>query len=166
MVDFSSLCDNCKEQGCCTNSAVPLVFSSDLADLVSINKASDEFLHDRNVNGVLIKAINKKKNSNICVFWDETNSRCSIYQQRPFDCRAYPFDVLKINGKYHWIVYSCNPDSNWSWTEDYLKSLEEDKAFAEVMEKIEIFSGNTSLILPSESKKTPYVILREVRHKI
>jgi Fe-S-cluster containining protein len=143
---------------------VPLVFSSDFEDLKSINKATGEFLHDRNVNGSIIKAVNKKKNSNHCVFWDEKSMKCSIYDQRPFDCRAYPFDVLKIDGKYHWIVYSCNPQSDWTWTESHLEMLEKDKAFAEVMEKIEIFSGNTSLILPEESKKTPYAVLRQVRY--
>ncbi len=162
MADFSNLCSSCKTQGCCTNSAVPLVFSSDLADLKSINKATDEFLHDRNVNGSIIKAINKKANSDVCVFWNE--NKCSIYQHRPFDCRAYPFDILKINGKYHWIVYSCNPESDWMWAEDHLQTLEKDKAFSEVMEKIEIFSGNTGLILPVESKKTPYTILRQVKY--
>lgn len=162
MADFSNLCASCKTQGCCTNSAVPLVFSSDLTDLKSINKATDEFLHDRNVNGTIIKAINKKANSDVCVFWNE--NKCSIYEHRPFDCRAYPFDILKINGKYHWIVYSCNPQSDWMWTEDHLQTLEKDKAFSEVMEKIEIFSGNTGLILPVESKKTPYAILRQVKY--
>jgi hypothetical protein len=140
------------------------VFSSDYDDLKSIGKATDEFLHDRNVNGNIIKAINKKKNSNICVFWDEKNKNCSIYNQRPFDCRAYPFDILKIDGKYHWIVYSCNPQSDWKWTESHLQMLEGDKAFSEVMEKIEIFSGNTGLILAEESKKTPYAVLRQVRY--
>jgi Fe-S-cluster containining protein len=163
MVDFSHLCTSCKTQGCCTNSAVPLVFASDLADLKSINKDNDDFLHNRNVNGVIIKAINKKPNSSVCIFWDEQKG-CSIYKQRPFDCRSYPFDILKIDGKFHWIVYSCNPQSDWKWTEEYLRSLEQDKTFAEVMEKIEIFSGNTLLVLPEESKKTPYVVLREVNH--
>jgi Fe-S-cluster containining protein len=130
-----------------------------------IGKTSSEYLHDRNVNGVLIKAINKKPNSNLCVLWDEQEKKCSIYKQRPFDCRAYPFDILKINGKYHWIVYSCNPESNWEWANEYLTMLENDKAFPEVMEKIEIFSVNTGLILPTESQKTPYVVLREVIHK-
>jgi hypothetical protein len=165
VVDFSKLCGNCKTQGCCTNSAVPLVFSSDFEALGSIGKTSSEYLHDRNVIGVLIKAINKKPNSNLCVFWDEQEKKCSIYKQRPFDCRAYPFDILKINDKYHWIVYSCNPESNWGWTEEYLAMLENDVAFQEVMEKIEIFSGNTGLILPAESQKTPYTVLREVRQK-
>ncbi len=161
MVDFSHLCSNCKTMGCCTNSAVPLVFESDLINLKSINKDNDDFLHDRNVNGNIIKAVNKKPNSNECIFWDEKKG-CSIYKQRPFDCRAYPFDILKIEGKFHWIAYSCNPQSDWQWTEDYLQMLEHDKAFSEVMKKIEIFAGNTSLILPDESKKTPYAILREV----
>jgi hypothetical protein len=164
VVDFTNLCGSCKTQGCCTDSAVPLVFDSDLADLKSINKDGDEFLHDRNVNGMIIKAVNKKPNSNICIFWNEC-SGCSIYKQRPFDCRAYPFDILKINGRFHWIVYSCNPQSDWQWTEEYLQALERDKAFLEVMEKIEIFAGNTSLILPGESKKTHYVILREINYK-
>lgn len=163
MMDFSRLCASCKTQGCCTNSTVPLVFDSDLANLKSINKNNDDFLHDRNVNGIIIKAINKKPNSNVCIFWDEKVG-CSIYKQRPFDCKAYPFDILKINEKFHWIVYSCNPQSDWQWAEEYLQSLEQDKTFAEVMEKIEVFSGNTSLVLPEESKKTPYVVLREVNY--
>lgn len=162
MPDYSPLCGNCKSQGCCTNSAVPLVFESDYVDLLSIGKATEEFLHDRNVHGNIIKAVNKKKDSTECIFWQ--NNQCSIYYQRPFDCRAYPFDVLKINSEYHWIVYSCNPDSDWSWAEDYLVALEQDRAFAEVMRKIEIFSGNTEIILPGESEKTPYTVLRKVRH--
>lgn len=165
MVDFIQLCSSCKTQGCCTNSAVPLVFNSDLIDLKSIGKDTSEFLHDRNVNGLVTKAINKKPNSDVCVFWDEEEKCCSIYNQRPFDCRAYPFDILKIEGKFCWIVYSCNPESDWKWAEEYLRMLESDKAFMEVMKKIEIFSGNTALILPNESKKTPYVILREVRYE-
>jgi Fe-S-cluster containining protein len=165
MSDFSQLCASCRTQGCCTDSAVPLVFDSDLVDLKAIHKDTNEFLHNRNVNGVLIKALNKKLNSSICVFWDEQNQRCSIYDRRPFDCRAYPFDILKLDGKFYWIVYSCNPQSNWQWTEEYLQMLEHDKAFQEVMEKIEIFSDNTSLILPNESKKTPYTLLREVSYE-
>ena len=162
--DFTTLCGRCKSHGCCTDSAVPLVFDSDLAELESIGKATTEFLHDRTVNGNIIKAINKKKNSTHCIFWDEKESKCSIYHQRPFDCRAYPFDILKINNTYHWIVYSCNPDSDWSWSEEYLRTLEHDRAFSEVMSKVEIFSGNTSLILPNESQKTPYVVLRKVNY--
>jgi hypothetical protein len=46
-----------------------------------------------------------------------------------------------------------------------LQFLENDKQFKEIMEKIEIFAGHTKMILPQESQKTPYTILREVRCK-
>jgi Fe-S-cluster containining protein len=164
MTDFSRLCSSCKSQSCCTDSAVPLVFDTDMVDLKAINKVGEEFLHDRNVNGIIIKAINKKPNSHTCIFW-EGGLGCSIYKQRPFDCRAYPFDILQIDGKFYWIVYSCNPKSDWQWTEEYLQALERDKAFSEIMEKIEIFSSNTSLTLPEESKKMPYHVLRQINYK-
>ena len=122
--------------------------------LDSIGKTTDEFLEDRNVYGKTVKAIKKKPNSTLCIFWDQDNKKCSIYKQRPFDCRSYPFDILQINEKYHWIVYSCNPQSNWQWAESYLQMLEQDVAFSEIMENIDVFSGNTSLVLPDESKKT------------
>lgn len=165
MASFEKLCISCKHQGCCTNSAVPLVFSHDFEDLKAIGKHSDEFLKEVNVYGKKVKAIRKKENSNICMFWDEAKKMCSIYKNRPFDCRAYPFDIHLVDGKYHWIVYSCNPQSGWGWSEDYLEMLENDKQFEEVMEQIEIFAGHTRMILPQESDKTPFTILREVRYK-
>ena len=100
----------------------------------------------------------------MCIFWDEDKKMCSIYENRPFDCRAYPFDIHLINGKYHWIVYSCNSKSDWKWTEEYLEALENDKQFNEVMKKIEIFAGHTKMILPQELEKTPYTVLRKVKY--
>lgn len=164
-MSFHRLCDDCRNQGCCTNSAVPLVFSQDFADLKSIGKNNDKFLMEFEVSGKPIRAIRKKNNSDICVFWDEDKKICSIYQNRPFDCRAYPFDICMVGGKYHWIVYSCNMESDWQWTEEYLSMLENDKQFVEIMEKIDIFAGHTEMVLPQESKKTPYVVLRKVKYK-
>jgi hypothetical protein len=165
MASFNTLCDSCKHKGCCTDSAVPLVFSYDFEDLKSIGKANDDFLKEVTVHGKKIKAIKKKNDSTSCMFWDDKKMMCSIYEKRPFDCRAYPFDIHLVNGKYHWIVYSCNPESNWTWSEEYLQSLENDKQFNEIMEKIEIFAGHTKMILPQESQKTPFIVLREVRYK-
>ena len=162
MSDFKKLCESCSEQSCCTNSAVPLVFTSDLKKLKKIGKATDQFLKKKKIGKYSIDTIKKKVNSDMCVFWNENTKNCSIYSERPFDCKAYPFDILKIDGQYHWIVYSCNPSSNWKWSEFYLNMLEKDLGFNEIMAKIEIFEEHTKMILPSESKKTPYIILRKV----
>jgi hypothetical protein len=160
---FKKLCDSCTHQSCCTDSAVPLVFDHDFKRLEKIGKSDEKYLHLRNVNGIKIKAINKKNYSTQCIFWDAEKKNCSIYDERPFDCRSYPFDVLLINNKYHWIVYSCNPESDWKWAESYLEMFENDETFNEIRKNMKIFSDNTKLILSEEIKKTPYVVLREVR---
>jgi len=163
MTSFKRLCDSCNHQGCCTNSSIPLVFSSDLKALESIGRSGDEYLQDVQIKGKKVKALKKKNNSNVCVFWNEEKRICSIYENRPFDCRAYPFDIRLVDGKYRWIVYSCNPDSDWHWSESYLEALEKDMELNDIFNSIETFANNTELILPKESQKTPYIILREVR---
>ncbi|MDE1726770.1 MAG: YkgJ family cysteine cluster protein [Thaumarchaeota archaeon] len=163
MISFKRLCDNCASHGCCTDSTVPLVFSTDFEALKSIGKAQDLYIQELDIKGRKVKALKKKQNSSNCVFWNEEKKLCSIYEQRPFDCRAYPFDILFVEGKFHWIVYSCNPDSNWEWSEKYLERLEKDMEINKIFDEIASFADNTDLILPDESKKTPYTVLREVR---
>lgn len=162
MVSFIQLCGNCSHQNCCTNSSEPLVFENELESLHEINKDGKQFIKKITIMGKSAKIIRKKDHSSECVFWDSEKKNCSVYDSRPFDCKAYPFDILKINEKYHWIVYSCNPDSDWKWAESYLDFLEKDKQFSELVKNIDIFSNNTQRVLPKESKKTPYQILRQV----
>lgn len=163
MTSFKKLCDNCLSQGCCTDSTVPLVFSTDFDALKTIGKEGEDYIQELDVKGRKVKALKKKPNSLNCVFWDEVKKRCTVYQQRPFDCRAYPFDILYVQGKFRWISYSCNPHSDWEWTEKHLETLERDMEEHQIFEEITTFADNTDLILPNESKKTPYVILREVK---
>ena len=162
MESFEKLCDNCSHQNCCTNSQEPLVFGQDFEDLKKIHKANENFLKQITIKGIKVNAIKRKENSKNCIFWDELGKKCSIYSERPFDCRAYPFDILLVDGKYHWIVYTCNPDSGWEGEESFLNMLENDRAFQDIIKNIEIFAANTERILPEESEKTPYKILREV----
>jgi Fe-S-cluster containining protein len=100
------------EQECCTEFASPLVFENDLINLKHINKHTAEFVKDITINGKKIKTIRKKIATNNCVFWDEYSSKCLIYKNRPFDCALYQFDIHFIDGKYYWIVYTCNPASD------------------------------------------------------
>jgi hypothetical protein len=160
---FKKLCSSCNSQGCCTNSAVPLVFANDYENLKAKDKENNNFLKEIDIDGKKIKAVRKKKNSDICIFWDEFRNNCSIYENRPFDCKAYPFDICNIDGKYRWIVYSCNPHSNWDWSESFLQMLENDQGFYDIIQNMDTFAKHTKMILPSESKKTSYTVLREVR---
>lgn len=41
-----------------------------------------------------------------CYFYNRTNGHCNIYDHRPFDCRMFPFDIIKHhNGDFFWILY-------------------------------------------------------------
>ncbi len=159
---FKELCGSCKHQGCCTSFASPLVFSRDLENLENIGKAGDEFLREITIRGQRVTTIRKKTNSNTCTFWDDDKHVCSIYENRPFDCRMYPFDIYMIDGKYTWIVYSCNPESKWQWSETHLKMLENDERFYEVMRNIEAFSDLSEIDVIMKGHNLPYTILREV----
>ena len=163
-LNFNKLCGNCTHQSCCTNFARPVVFSHDLADLASIEKDGSKFIQKIKINGKDVNIIKKKENSNECVFWDSDTKRCTIYEKKPFDCRAYPFDIRFIDGKYRWIVYLCNLDSDWTWSEKYLEMLENDKQFSEVIEKIDIFTDPTINAL-DKSQLIPFTVLREVNIK-
>ena len=163
-VNFNKLCGNCTHQSCCTNFARPVVFSHDLDDLTSIGKDGTQFIQKIQINSEEVNIIRKKEKSQECIFWDSDTKRCSIYNKKPFDCRAYPFDIRFIDGKYRWIVYSCNLDSDWTWNEKYLEMLENDKQFSEVIEKIDIFTDPTINAL-DKSQSIPFTILREVNIK-
>lgn len=162
---FIKLCGSCTHQGCCTNFASPLVFENDLKNLKQINKDTDNYIKNIQINNSNIKTIRKKDGTNNCIFWDDGDKKCGIYKNRPFDCSLYPFDIHPISGKYRWVVYSCNPKSNWDWTEEYLKIFESDPRFQDIISNIESFSDlNAISTLVGFAQDTPFVILREVRY--
>jgi len=159
---FGGLCDSCTHQNCCTDSAVPLVFSEELKKIKQIDPEYLKHIKRIKINNKHIVSIKKKENTTRCIYLNDETNRCTIYESRPMDCKMYPFDILFINNAYHWIAYSCNVESNWKWSESYLQKLEKDVGFDEFMKNIDVFAEHTNMILSKESKKTPYVVLRQV----
>jgi len=163
---ISNLCVSCKKLSCCTDFFPPLLYPSDLARLKNVGKSENEFLKNIKINGDIIKTIKKKENSTACVFWDEGKRSCGIYNNRPFDCKMFPFDIVWTNNEYHWIVYSCNPDSDWAWTEEYLRKFESDPQFDEMMKNgaaIRVTSENAECL--ANIDEPPYAVLRKINWK-
>ena len=48
-----------------------------------------------------------QNSDNSCIFLNE--NKCVVYLKRPFECRMYPFDILKIEEKYMWILWDACP---------------------------------------------------------
>lgn len=42
-------------------------------------------------------------NGDKCIFY---NNGCTIYNNRPLDCRLFPFDLKKIDGRYYLVLYN------------------------------------------------------------
>jgi Fe-S-cluster containining protein len=135
-IEWTELCHNCKGIPCCTDFQFPYV-SDEQADIIR-NTYNIDFKFTKvnapNNDTPELVIINKPE-TNECIFWNKENG-CSIYEKRPFDCRLFPFDIYLFDGVAHWVVFSCNPDSDWTWSENSLKSFENDPAFKDYVESI------------------------------
>ena len=62
-----------------------LLFPNDLEKLLTTGKSEEECIQHIEINGKKFKALKKKRNSNVCIFWDEEKEKCSVYNKRPFE---------------------------------------------------------------------------------
>ncbi len=159
--DWSKLCNSCKGIPCCTDFQTPYV-SDEEADIIRKTYGIDFEFTKVNApnNGIPELVIINKPESNECIFWNSEKG-CTIYDKRPFDCRVFPFDIYLFDGVAHWIVYNCNPDSDWVWTEEILKGFEKDAAFEDYVESIYDESDLNKIRNESERLKN-YTKLRKV----
>lgn len=156
-----SLCNTCQTNSCCTSFTAPLLFPRDIIKLKEINKYDNEHVKEIKIRGKTLKTI-KKRNNSECVFWDNNKKKCAIYKNRPFDCMVFPFDIFTISGKYFWVVYSCNPDSDWKWSESYLQTFENSEEFKEIIDNIESYHGHIDVDRSIKNDKIEYTVIREV----
>jgi Fe-S-cluster containining protein len=42
-----------------------------------------------------------------CAYLTETGM-CGCYDIRPFDCRLFPFDLIKEEGKFYWVIWDVD----------------------------------------------------------
>ena len=46
-------------------------------------------------------------NAPVCPYLDK-NNLCGVHTLRPFDCRLFPFDLIKEGGKFYWVIWELN----------------------------------------------------------
>ena len=47
-----------------------------------------------------------------CPMLDRQRRRCSIYDDRPFCCRLFPIDILKLDGQLQWAISGQCPQDH------------------------------------------------------
>lgn len=90
---------------CCCNCNkidMPIVLPSEAKRIESISrKKIDEFANKLTNNLYQMKRADNDEAKG-CIFF--VNNKCSIYENRPIDCRLFPFDFKEIDGEY-WLIY-------------------------------------------------------------
>ncbi len=104
-----SFCNSCvgKFDCCCNceNIDMPILLPFEAKRLqISQRRTIDKFAKKLSEHLYQMRrADNDEKKG--CIFFQ--NNRCSIYNERPLDCRLFPFDFKEKDGEY-WIVYYNN----------------------------------------------------------
>ena len=135
--EWNGLCDKCEHTSCCNNFVTPFLTPKEKEKIE--NFVHTDFADSLKLQGMDVFALKKKPGTNECVFWKK-DTGCGIYENRPFDCMLFPFDIYKIDNEFTWVVYACNPEADWSWSEKILQSLEEEIISEDVIKYIDAYS--------------------------
>lgn len=104
-------CEECVKRDrkcCCANEDVdmPILLPFEVDNICKNNKiAQQEFCESRSQNLFQMKRRPIPGTGlNGCYFYN--GERCTIYNDRPIDCRLFPFDIAFLDGEYKLIYYT------------------------------------------------------------
>ena len=116
--------------------------------------ASDEELQKLGVERI--------SNNGGCMFLDRSG-RCLKYDDRPFECRIFPYDITRIGGKLQWIVWEVCPLQALLDHEKYLDDMEVQLSRRWPMDYIENYVRYHEQNQPEKYSRERYKIIRELR---
>lgn len=101
-----AFCNTCvgKLDCCCNCNEIdmPILLPNEVENISRLfRKPINEFAEKLTNNLYQMKRDNNDKTKG-CVFFK--NNGCTIYENRPLDCRLFPFDFKEIDGEY-WLIY-------------------------------------------------------------
>lgn len=101
-----SFCNSCvgKFDCCCNCNKIdmPIVLPAEAKKIESVSrKPINDFAKKLTSNLYQMKRMDDSEEKG-CVFF--INNSCTIYENRPIDCRLFPFDFKEIEGEY-WLIY-------------------------------------------------------------
>ncbi len=102
----SEACLKC--EGCCRFSQKetiwsPFLLAEEIEELLENNIPPSLISGDKKIR---LKPLEKQGNF-ICVFFNQEENKCKIYNLRPFECRLYPF-IINRNGEKIFLAIDQN----------------------------------------------------------
>lgn len=101
-----------------------------------------------------------QKEDGYCIFLKR--NRCSVYDKRPFECRIFPFNTEKRNGKIVWVLYSTCPAAKHLDAEKFIDNLEKELSDKFSLEYIKDYVRYDSKDPAGTYSKLKPRILREI----
>lgn len=86
-------------------------------------KGENPFASARELSVLRTKSITKKEDGS-CIFL--VDGLCSRYNNRPFECRIFPFDIQEIDGNLWWVLWNVCPAKDFLDTEEFIDGFEKD----------------------------------------
>jgi hypothetical protein len=105
------------------------------------------------------------KKDNTCFFLN-SSGKCSEYMKRPFECRIFPFDILKIDGKLMWVLWKNCPGAEALDPKKSVAELEKELLkkydFEYIQEYVKFHEKNQ----PEKYSDKEYEIVKELIFKL
>lgn len=100
-------CNQCKgKSDCCCNSKyvdMPILLPFEVEEISRKERIKiNDFAKKLSVNLYQMKRENDDENKG-CIFFK--NHKCTIYENRPIDCRLFPFDFKEYKNEYYLMYY-------------------------------------------------------------
>jgi Fe-S-cluster containining protein len=98
-----------------------------------------------------------------CLFYQ--NDLCAVHENRPTDCRLFPFDIIKEDNKFYWIVWKLNCSIANKDREDFEPLLQQHEK--EIIPSFKKYIDKYAKFRFGElSNKHKYEILREINFNL
>lgn len=99
-------CNTCVGKlNCCCNCEtidMPILLPFEIEKIATKNRLQPEEFSQKLTNNLSQMKRTDNDPSKGCYFFQ--NKKCSIYEDRPIDCRLFPFDFKEFDGEY-WVIY-------------------------------------------------------------
>ena len=143
-------CTTCKkDKNCCSNFDLidnPILNKFEYKNLTNnLNINKDNFLYVRNGCYNIITP------NGICPFYQ---NKCTIYENRPNDCKLFPFDIKFINKKYYLVLYKLD-----CFNHNEMLKENVDDIINEIKPYIKTYTNKK---LNSKLKALDYTIIKEI----
>lgn len=146
-------CTNCSSNPiCCSNFNKINAPALNREELQKIKQfvENEEFYNRLEENLYSIKIKEDK-----CIFY--RNNKCIIYDNRPIDCRLYPFDIIKLEDKYYLILYLLECINSKNLEEEHSRI---DSIIGDVIPWINQFTDERNF---TKMKDKKYKIIKEIQ---